>query len=283
MELTSNGILEIVLAIITLVVGWGIKQFGSWMKAKEEQIQEKTGSEVLVKYMKLASDHVVDIVKSLNQTIVNDIKEKSADGKLTEEEKKKVLNTAIEYVQNILSADAMLVLQEAIGDVDLWLLTQINKTVSDEKSTYSFSSGINSSDLLKASVTELPPVSNSIRGIKSTENEPVDTQVINDSTSCKPIETEINTINKQDEKNKIISDIESLLDTFIIKYTQEGEIEETIVNTLISIEQATMTDLSLNDLNFIAEKKSSNSIIVSFISPALQPCLPNIMFSIKKR
>lgn len=78
---------------------------------------------------------VTDIVIQINQRIVDDLKAKSADGKLTEEEKSEVLDRAIQLALSLLDDKALKFLRDKYGDEFAAIELLVENAVSLCKST----------------------------------------------------------------------------------------------------------------------------------------------------
>ena len=76
---------------------------------------------------------ISDVIRGLNQELVYDLKEKASDGKLTDDEKREILNNAILKIKSQLSTEVLNNLSICIGDIDSWLVSVIHKTLADIK------------------------------------------------------------------------------------------------------------------------------------------------------
>ena len=72
---------------------------------------------------------VVHIVQSFNQTVVDDIRKKSADGHLTIEEASEIKNAAIERIMNTVSGDLLKAVESVYGDPEAYIAACIESTV----------------------------------------------------------------------------------------------------------------------------------------------------------
>ena len=76
---------------------------------------------------------VTEVVDYLRVNIVAEIKEKSEDGKLTNDEIVQIKQMAGNHIMDTLSDNALLLLEELVDDVDRWLDIKIEKAVIDTK------------------------------------------------------------------------------------------------------------------------------------------------------
>ena len=83
-------------------------------------------------YVELVLTMVDEIVKGLNQTVVDDLK-KDNDGKLTKQEADDVFKKAVDELQNMLTNEGMALLNEIIRDVPGFLTWAIEAAVKRNK------------------------------------------------------------------------------------------------------------------------------------------------------
>jgi hypothetical protein len=82
----------------------------------------------------LILDHlVIDVVKELNQTVVEDLKHANADGKLTSDEAEQIKNKAIDLVMKRMGSGMISVLGSAFGSVFDLVSTKVEATIFDLK------------------------------------------------------------------------------------------------------------------------------------------------------
>ena len=102
-------------------------------------INGKVKNEKAAAIINRTKDLVFAVVKKANQTIVNGIKEASADGTITAEEKTKIKNAVLADLKEILGPTGLMALAYALGisgsagALDKWLDTQIEAAVHDVK------------------------------------------------------------------------------------------------------------------------------------------------------
>jgi mRNA deadenylase 3'-5' endonuclease subunit Ccr4 len=87
----------------------------------------------LVQALLLLDNIVVDVVKELNQTVVEDLKKAREDGKLTADEAQQIKNKAIDLVLNRLGAGFVKIIEVAFGPVLSLISTKIEATLFDLK------------------------------------------------------------------------------------------------------------------------------------------------------
>ena len=122
-------ILTILIPILATAVGGVITALGARCVS---YLKEKVNSHKFNKYLDILNDTVQDVVVGLNQSTVNVIKEAAADGKLTEEEKKRIFETAKLDIYGILGPKGLEVLQAVYNDLDELIKCKIEATVFRE-------------------------------------------------------------------------------------------------------------------------------------------------------
>lgn len=98
-------------------------------------LNSKTENQMLQTLINNVSDNAENIVKALNQTLVNGLKDKSEDGKLTKDEIIAVKNEALTTLMNTLSVEAKTTLTNTFGNLELYLSNLIEAKVSDAHKT----------------------------------------------------------------------------------------------------------------------------------------------------
>lgn len=129
MELTQllSQIFEIcVIPLLGVLTGYLV----SYIRAKREDLLEKTEISLLEKYINLAAVTVEDCVVATNQTYVDTLKKL---GKFDEEAQKEAFDKTLSAVLIILGTDAQDFLNEAFGDINIYLTTLIESTVQRQK------------------------------------------------------------------------------------------------------------------------------------------------------
>lgn len=102
----------------------------SWINSKKEALKQQTDSEMAKKYLDMLDNTIVDCVIAMNQTYVNSLKQQ---GKFDAEAQKKAFNDVYNKVIAILGQDAIEYLNSAIGDLNEYIASKIEKEVSSNK------------------------------------------------------------------------------------------------------------------------------------------------------
>lgn len=119
------GVVNILFSgLITAALIAGLAFATRYLIALANKIKHETINEQVVNLIVRVRSSVIDAVKYVNQTYVNEIKAASEDGKLTDEEKREAKNRAIQVALDRI---------KTIGQDELSLLTDnIMKYISDE-------------------------------------------------------------------------------------------------------------------------------------------------------
>ena len=102
----------------------------SWINSKKEALKQQTNSETIRKYIDMLDSTITDCVIAMNQTYVNSLK---LQGKFDTEAQKKAITDVYNKVIAILGQDAIEYLNSAIGDLNEYITSKIEKEVSSNK------------------------------------------------------------------------------------------------------------------------------------------------------
>lgn len=101
-----------------------------WLNAKANEIKAKTDNTVLKKYIDMLNETISTTVIAVNQTYVDSLKEQDI---FTEEAQQKAFNKVLETVKSSLTEDAVIYLNEAIGDLESYIKNKIEEQVKVNK------------------------------------------------------------------------------------------------------------------------------------------------------
>jgi len=101
-----------------------------FIRNKTEMLKKETDNELYQKYMDMLSETIVNCVIATNQTYVEALKNKNA---FDEAAQKEAFNLTYEAVMSILSQDAIAFLNEAVGDLDVYIRRMIEAQVNVNK------------------------------------------------------------------------------------------------------------------------------------------------------
>lgn len=100
------------------------------VNAKINDISEKRNSDIEKKYLEMLNSTITDCVVATTQTYVESLKKQ---GEFDVEAQKEAFNQTYAAVMNILSEDAKEYLNEAIGDLNLYITQKIEAEVKATK------------------------------------------------------------------------------------------------------------------------------------------------------
>lgn len=101
-----------------------------YIETKRDEIITEKNNTLAEKYIKMLSDTITDCVKATNQTYVDSLKDKNAFTKEAQEEAFKKTSDA---VMLILSQEAKDYLSTIYGDLNQYIITQIESSVNANK------------------------------------------------------------------------------------------------------------------------------------------------------
>lgn len=101
-----------------------------FLVAKKNEASAKVKNETLQKYNILLNETVIDCVNATHQTYVSALKKENA---FSEENQKQALQMTYENILIILSNDAKEYLQEAFGDLEVYIKNKIEARVKESK------------------------------------------------------------------------------------------------------------------------------------------------------
>ena len=101
-----------------------------FIKNKSAALQEQTDNELYKKYIALLDETITKCVIATNQTYVEALKNKNA---FDPEAQKKAFEMTYQSVLAILSKDAQEYLQEAVGDLNAYIVKSIEAQVNANK------------------------------------------------------------------------------------------------------------------------------------------------------
>lgn len=101
-----------------------------FISKKAQELKAKTNNELYSKYIDMLEQTIINCVIATNQTYVEALK---AEGKFDAEAQKIAFQKTYDSVMAILSEDAKTYLNEAIGDLQTYIINQIEAQVNLNK------------------------------------------------------------------------------------------------------------------------------------------------------
>ena len=102
----------------------------TFISKKAQELKVKTDNELYDKYIDMLEQTIINCVIATNQTYVDALK---AEGKFDGEAQKIAFQKTYDSIMAILSEDAKKYLNEAIGDLQTYIISQIEKQVNFNK------------------------------------------------------------------------------------------------------------------------------------------------------
>ena len=104
------------------------KMLVDFLKTKSQETKQKTDNVIAKKYIDILTDTITSCVVATNQTYVETLKKK---GEFTKEAQKEAFTKTYENVISILSTDCKIYLENAFGDLQTYITTQIEAIVQE--------------------------------------------------------------------------------------------------------------------------------------------------------
>ena len=122
-----NQIFELcIIPLLMILSTYAIK----YATVKKQEILEDTDNLLYGKYMAMLIDTIISCVEATNQTYVDALKK---EGKFDKEAQEIALNKTFDAVMAILSEDAKLYLNNAVGDLHAFIMNKIESSVHEAK------------------------------------------------------------------------------------------------------------------------------------------------------
>lgn len=121
---------EIFVVCIIPLLGILTKYLISWIEVQKENVKTRNDSEITDKYIDLLAQTIETCVIATNQTYVDSLKKKN---QFTKEAQLEAFRMTKEAVLKILSQDAEKYLTEIYGDLDAYIVNQIQACVNINK------------------------------------------------------------------------------------------------------------------------------------------------------
>ena len=125
-ELLTKILEAILIPLVGVLTGFLVSLIQKGVK----YLKDKSKNDLLDKYIDIAGDLIYHCVMTTNQTYVDALKE---EGKFDAEAQKVAFKKTYTAVVNLLSTEGKEVLEEAFGDLDLYLTQQIEAQIKAVK------------------------------------------------------------------------------------------------------------------------------------------------------
>lgn len=145
----QSGLLAVFLGFVVS----GIKYGKAYIDARTLEATAKIKDANIKNAVNTAEDSITTVVAELAQTTVEDLKAKSADGKLTAEDAEQIKSDAVTKVQELLSDDVTQTLHTIFGDAEKWIDSKIEAAIKASKLAID-------SNTIKSAVTNIGEIAN---------------------------------------------------------------------------------------------------------------------------
>lgn len=128
MEILAQIMEVVIIPLLGIITAYVVKL----VESKLDEVAEDRKNELEKKYLDMLSDTISDCVVATTQTYVESLKRQ---GKFDAEAQKVAFNQTYEAVMCILSEEAKEYLNEAVGDLNLYITQKIEAEVNVTKTT----------------------------------------------------------------------------------------------------------------------------------------------------
>lgn len=142
MDLTNpiSVVGSLLIVVVGIAASYAITKLAEFWKSKSASLTAAADAKFTdtkmdwLNYLLAHATNVIDdIVNALNDTYKKELLEATSDGKLTEDEKKLLLEKGKELVYSEIPENVMEELSEIVGDMEEWVRTKIENSVTDAK------------------------------------------------------------------------------------------------------------------------------------------------------
>jgi hypothetical protein len=125
----QSGLLGVLLGLVVS----GVKCAKTYIDTKTAESASKIKDTNINNAVNISENCVSTVVLEMAQTVVDDLKAKSADGKLSPDEIQQIKSDAINKVQTLISTDVYNTLGSVFGDANAWIKSKIEAAVKELK------------------------------------------------------------------------------------------------------------------------------------------------------
>ncbi|MHB1392509.1 MAG: hypothetical protein ACYCYE_05415 [Clostridia bacterium] len=122
-----NQMLLIIIPVFTAAAALVI----AWLRAKTREINRRTEEDTLKYNLELLDKVVIEVAKTLNQTLVEELEKAHSDGRLSFEDMERVKLEALEHTYSILDESIILMLKKTTNDLDCLICSKIESNLCD--------------------------------------------------------------------------------------------------------------------------------------------------------
>ena len=131
-----SALLPIILTILSgigVLVGYWVKILAAKAKSQLNLLELEIDKQFIRSVIEQAEDFISTAVIETNQVLVDALKEKNEDGKLSAEEVKLAFNTTLSKVYDLMDKDMLESLDMVVADTQKWITSKIEYYINMNK------------------------------------------------------------------------------------------------------------------------------------------------------
>ncbi len=128
LELTEV-VLPVFALFLVVLIGYGVALLRKKIEEIDNEIARRSLSAALVE----AESVGTDAIRATNQVLVDELRSRSEDGKLTKDEAHEAMGVATDYFVRHVTSDSMRILEASLGPIQEWLEGFLEAKLSAEK------------------------------------------------------------------------------------------------------------------------------------------------------
>lgn len=125
----AQVLLPVVAAALIALIGYGV----AYLRKQAQKIDNDIAQQAIIGALFEAERVAKDAINATNQTLVDSLKEKATDGKLTKEEMAQAMTEAQQYFVTHVSAGSMDILKATLGPIEDWLKDFLEAKLGEQK------------------------------------------------------------------------------------------------------------------------------------------------------
>jgi hypothetical protein len=124
-----NQLLLIIIPVLTAAAALVV----AWLRAKTREINRRAEEERIKYNLDLLDKVVLQVAKALSQTLVEELEEAHADGRLSLEDMERVKLEALQHTYSIMDKSIIVMLRNVTNDLDCLICSKIESTLCELK------------------------------------------------------------------------------------------------------------------------------------------------------
>lgn len=124
-----NQLLLIMIPVLTAAAAFAV----SWLRAKTKELSRKSEEEKAQNNFDMLDKVVLDVAKTLSQTLVEELEKAHSDGRLSFEDMESVKLEALELIYLLLDESIILTLKKTTKDLDCLICSKFESNLLELK------------------------------------------------------------------------------------------------------------------------------------------------------